>query len=36
MSDSKRGYTKMVLFALCEIGLKTYPHADAKQRKTLL
>jgi hypothetical protein len=26
----------MTLFVLCEKGLKTYPHADAKQRKTLL
>jgi hypothetical protein len=26
----------MTLFVLCKKGLKTYPHADAKQRKTLL
>jgi hypothetical protein len=26
----------MTLFVLCYKGLKTYPHADAKQRKKLL
>jgi hypothetical protein len=36
MSGFQLWLYKMTLFVLCEMGLKTYPHADAKQRKTLL
>jgi hypothetical protein len=33
LNDSNPGFTKLTLFVLCKKGLKTYPHADVKQKK---
>jgi hypothetical protein len=36
MYGFKPWFYEMILFVLCEKGPKTYLHADAKKRKTLL